>query len=234
MILNEFVNIISNLNKGTVINGMDNGDSEIVLDESNLKLYYTNHKHYFLSEYQDDYDIIEKNIKNNQIVKEINDIRPNNSYLVLFYKINTFDENVSKKIIRLEENEFFYKKYVFYYTEREYESFKEWFNKRSDKSLSKILKEEECSPESEELYMRFLLRLIIKVPFLKVEFKKMELESFDDLLNVQLDGIRRNKEEVRKIFNRLTNELENRSVDEIAGTLFSEIIGGIEDENQIS
>ena len=234
MMLNEFVAIISSLNNGTVISGINNDDTEILLDEPSVKLYCTNYKHYFLSEYQDDYDIIEKNIKNNQIVKEIKDIRPNNSYLVLLYKIDSFDEDVSKKIIRLEENEFFYKKYVFYYTEGEYESFREWFNKRPEKSLSNILKTEECSPESADLYMQFLLRLIIKVPFLNIEFKKMELENFADLLNIQLEGIRNNKEEVHKTFNRLTNELENHSADEIAETLFSEIIGGNDNENQIS
>jgi len=234
MIVDEFVSIISSLNNGTVINGMNNNDSEILLGEPTLKLYCTNHKYYFLSEYKDDYDVIEKHIKNNQIIKEIKDIRPNNSYLILLYKINSFDEEVSKKIIRLEENEFFYKKYVFYYTEEEYASFIEWFNKKSEKSLSNILKTEDCSPESVYLYMQFLLRLIIKIPFLNLEFKKMELENFDDLLNAQLDGIRKNKEEVHKIFNRLTDELEKHSADEIAETLFSEIIGGSDDENQIN
>jgi hypothetical protein len=231
--LNEFIVIISSLNNGTVISGLNNNDTEILLAEPSLKLYYSNHKHYFLSEYQDDYDIIEKNIQNNQFVKAIKDIRPNNSYLILFYKINSFDEDVSKKIIRLEENEFFYKKYVFYYTAEEYESFREWFNKRPEKSLSNILRTEECSPESAYLYMQFLLRLIIKVPFLNIEFKKMELENFEELLNLQLEGIRNNKEEVRKTFNRLTNELETRSVDEIAEMLFSEVVGGVDDENQI-
>lgn len=234
MILDEFISIISSLNNGTVISSKNNDDTEILLGELNLKLYSTNYKYYFLSEYQDDYDVIEKNIKNNQIAKEIKDIRPNNSYLVLFYKINSFNEEISKKIIRLEENEFFYKKYVFYYTEEEYASFIEWFNKRPEKSLSNILKTEECSPESVYLYMQFLLRLIIKIPFLNLEFKKMELENFDELLNAQLDGIRKNKEDVYKIFNRLTDELKKHSADEIAETLFSEIIGGIDDENQIS
>ena len=231
MILDEFVSIISSLNNGTVISGMNNVDTEILLGEPNLKLYYTNHKHYFLAEYQDDYDVIEKNIKNNQILKENKDIRPNNSYLVLFYKINSFDEEVSKKIIRLEENEFFYKKYVFYYTEEEYASFIEWLSKRPEKSLSNILKTEDCAPESAYLYMQFLLRLIIKIPFLNLEFKKMELENFNELLDAQLNGIKKNKVEVHKIFNRLTDELEKRSADEIAETLFSEIIGGIDDEN---
>jgi len=232
--LDEFISIISSLNNGTVIRNMDNIDTEILLGEQNVKLYSSNNKYYFLSEYKDNYDVIEKIIRTNQTVKEITDIRPNNSYLVMFYRINSFDEKVSKKIISLEENEFFYKKYIFYYTEDEYESFMEWFNKRSLRKLSDILKTEECSPESTSLYMQFLLRLIIKVPFLNLEFKKMELESFDDLLNTHLNGIRKNKDDIRRIFNRLTYELKIHSIDEIAETLFSEIIGGIDDENKLS
>lgn len=231
MMLNEFISIISSLNNGTIIKGMNNEDTEIILGEQNLKLYCASHKFYFLSDYQDNYDVIEKNIKNNRIVKEITNIRPNNSYLVMFYKIDIFDEDVSKKIIKLEENEFFYKKYVFYYTEEEYSSFIEWYNERSEKSLSSIIKSEECTPESEYLYMQFLLRLIIKIPFINLEFKKMELENFEDLLNTQLDGIRKNKEEVHKIYNRLKGEIEKLSTDEIAENLFSEIIGGIDDED---
>jgi len=231
--LDEFVYIISSLNNGTVIYEKNDVDTEILLGEANLKLYHTNSKHYFLSEYQENYDVIEKSIKSNQVVRELKDIRPNNSYLILFYKINSFDEEVSKKIIRLEENEFFYKKYVFYYTEKEYKSFVEWFNISSQKKLSKILETEECTPKSGQEYIDFLLRLIIKIPFLNLEFKKMELANFDNLLDAQLDGIRKNKDEVHKTYDRLANELKNRSADEIAETLFGEIIGGIDDENQI-
>jgi hypothetical protein len=234
MILDEFVSIISSLNNTAVISDMKDSDMEILLDESDLKLYHTNHKYYFLSIYQDDYNIIEKNIKNNLIIQEIENIRPNNSYLILFYKIKYFNDEVSKKIIRLEENEFFYKKYVFYYTEEEYVSFIEWFKNRKEKSLSSILKSEECSPESMDLYMQFLLRLVIKIPFLKLEFKKMELDNFDDLLNSHLNGIRKNKVEVHKILHRLTDGLEKHSPEEIAETLFLEIIGGADNEDQIS
>jgi len=232
MMLDEFVSIISNLNNGTVIYGVDNDGSEISLGEPNLKLYCTNHKYYFLTEYQDDYDVIEMKIKNNQVVKKIEDHRPNNSYLVLFYKITSFDEDMSKKIIKLEENEFFYKKYVFYYTEEEYSSFIEWINKRPGKNLSYILKNEDCSPESRDLYMQFFLRLIIKIPFLNLEFKKMELENFDELLNAQLSGIRSSSRSgIIQTYDWIKGELEKRSADEIAETLFSEIIGGADDEN---
>nr|WP_288824302.1 ABC-three component system middle component 1 [uncultured Clostridium sp.] len=234
MILDEFVSIISSLSNTAVISDLKDSDMEILLDETDLKLYHTNHKYYFLSIYQDDYNIVEKNIKNNLFVKEIENIRPNNSYLILFYKIKFFNDEVSKKIIRLEENEFFYKKYVFYYTEEEYVSFIEWFKNRKEKSLSSILKSEECSPESMDLYMQFLLRLVIKIPFLKLEFKKMELDNFDDLLESHLNGIRKNKAEVHKILNRLTDAFEKYSPEEIAETLFLEIIGGADNENQIS
>lgn len=230
--LKEFIDIISSLNNGSVIRHADNKDTEIWLNESGVKLYYNNNKYYFLSEYRNDYDIIEKRLKNNSAVKENKEIRPNNSYLILFYEIESFNEEISKRIITLEENEFFYKKYVFYYSKEEYTSFTDWHNTLPQKDLSYILKNAQCSPSSEELHIQFLLRLIIKVPFLELEFKKMELEDFDSLLETQLDGIRKNKDSVQKMFDRLTNELDNHSVDEIVDTLFAEIIGGTDNENQ--
>lgn len=59
MKLDDFMTIISNLNKGTVIGGIDDYESEIQLGEANLKLYHANQKYYFLSEYHDDYDVLE-------------------------------------------------------------------------------------------------------------------------------------------------------------------------------
>lgn len=228
--LNKFIDIISSLNNGSVIRYMDNNDTEIWLNEPGIKLYYNN-KYYFLSEYCNDYDIIEKKLKNNSIVRNHKEIRPNNSYLILFHEIKSFNEEISKRIITLEENEFFYKKYVFYYSKEEFASFTDWYNNLAEKDLSYILKNEKCPPNSNELYIQFLLRLIIKVPFLELEFKKMELENFDSLLETQLDGIRKNKDLVKKMFDRLTNELDNYSVNEIVDTLFSEITGGTGDEN---
>lgn len=229
--LNEFIDVISSLNDGSVIRHMNNTDTEIWLNEADVKLYYNNNKYYFLSEYSNNYDAIEKKLKSNSIAKEHKELRPNNSYLILFYEIESFSEEISKRIITLEENEFFYKKYVFYYLKEEYASFIDWYNNLPEKDLSYILKNEQCSPSSKKLYMQFLLRLIIKVPFLEFEFKKMELEDFDNLLESQLDGIRNNKDSVKKMFDRITNELDNHSVNEIVDTLFSEIIGGTDNEN---
>lgn len=165
---------------------------------------------------------------------EIKDRRPNNSYLILLYKIETFSEEVSKKIIMLEENEFFYKRYVFYYTENEYESFKSWFDKREEKNLTSILQTDDCSPVTKNLYMQFLLRLIIKIPFIKLEFKKMELENFDDLLMAQLNGTKKNKEQIHDLFRKISEELKTYSSEKIADTLFLEIMEANTNEDQVN
>lgn len=233
MRLEDLIEIINSLNNGTVICGQDNDDTEILLSESNIKLYCANKKYYFLAEYQEDYDIIERKIRNNQFVAEIKERRPNNSYLVLLYKVQCFDNEISKKVITLEENEYFYKRYVFYYTQEEYDSFINWFNQRKDKSLTDILKTEECTPDTEKLHIQFLLRLVIKIPFLNLQFKKMEIDNFEDLMDAQLKGIRKNKDTVVDFFNKLTETLEEHTVEEIAENLFNEIVGGANSENQI-
>lgn len=48
MRLEDLIEIINSLNNGTVICGQDNDDTEILLSESNIKLYCANKKYYFL------------------------------------------------------------------------------------------------------------------------------------------------------------------------------------------
>ena len=229
--LDSFVKIISTLNEGNVIYQTDNKDSEIILGNSNIKLYTANNKFYFLSEYNDDYNVIEDSIRINDVVSQLKEQKPNNSYLILFYKIEKFNEQISKKIIKLEENEFFYKKYIFYYTQAELDSFKEWLVSNSYNSLSEVLELSECDPKSESLYIKFLLRLIIKVPFLNVRFKKIELENFDAILSNQLNRVRQNRDEIQTLFEYLTQKLDVLQPDEVAQSLFSYIVGGSVDEN---
>ena len=128
-------------------------------------------------------------------------------------------------------DEFFYKKYIFYYTQEEFESFKEWFDLKNFNSLSEILELSECDPKSESLYMNFLLRLIIKIPFLNVRFKKIELENFDAILSNQLNRVRQNRDEIQTLFEYLTQKLDVLQTEEVAQSLFSYVIGGGEDEN---
>lgn len=229
--LDSFVKIISTLNEGSVIYQTDNKDSEIMLGNSNIKLYTANNKFYFLSEYNDDYNIIEDSIRENDVVSQLEELKPNNSYLILFYEIEEFNEQISKKIIKLEENEFFYKKYIFYYTQEEFKSFKEWFDLKDFNSLSEILELSECDPKSEFLYMKFLLRLIIKIPFLNVRFKKIELENFDAILSDKLNCVRQNRDEIQTFFEYLTQKLDVLQPDEVAQSLFSYVVGGSDDEN---
>lgn len=229
--LDSFVKIISTLNEGSVIYQTDNKDSEIILENSNIKLYTANNKFYFLSEYNDDYNIIEDSIRENDVVSQLEELKPNNSYLILFYEIEEFNEQISKKIIKLEENEFFYKKYIFYYTQEEFKSFKEWFDLKDFNSLSEILELSECDPKSEFLYMKFLLRLIIKIPFLNVRFKKIELENFDAILSDKLNCVRQNRDEIQTFFEYLTQKLDVLQPDEVAQSLFSYVVGGSDDEN---
>lgn len=234
MSLNSFVSFISSLNNGSVIYGTADTDSEIILGVDNVKLYRGVEKYYFLAEYTDNYNEIEKNIKDNKILKNLPELRPNNSYLTLLYKVEHFSDDILKKVIQIEENEFFYKKYVFYYSESELRSFNEWFSGRKDKNLTSILHNEDCSPESEKLYMQFLLRLVIKLPFLRLNFKKMELDDFDVLVEHQLNGVRTATHEIKHLYSRLCNELEVFTPEKIAETLFGEILKGDKDENKIN
>lgn len=232
MDLKEFISIIAELNNGLVIYNQDDTESEIVIDSPNIKLYSANNKYYFISKYENDFSIIEENLK--AIIANLpsSDIKPYNTYLLLFYNIEDFTDDISKKIIKLEENEFFYKKYVFYYTNSEYDAFTDWFNKLTNKSLSYILSSPNCSPLSGNLHIDFLLRLTIKVPFIHLEFKKMNLKNFDELLNNQLDSMRKDKQVIIQMHDFLSECFaKSNTPEEIAEQLFSDIREVNADEN---
>ena len=79
--------------------------------------------------------------------------------------------------------------------------------------------------------MKFLLRLIIKIPFLNVRFKKIELKNFDAILSNQLNGVRQNRDDIQTLFEYLTQKLDVLQPEEVAQSLFSYVVGGSDDEN---
>lgn len=103
---------------------------------------------------------------------------PQDTYLVLFSRVADLSEQSYKKIIKVEENEFCYKKYVCYYTKDE---LKELRNK-SDEILKNEVNFFESYPEYNKAdAFTLLYRMIIKIPIIKMEFKKKELEGFHNL-----------------------------------------------------
>ncbi|SCL85428.1 ABC-three component system middle component 1 [Sporanaerobacter sp. PP17-6a] len=233
MRLAQYLDIVSILNGGSVVFDDKENKSEIKLGLDNLRLYFANNKYYFISELKESLAEIEKEIFENEIVKTFSSRQPNNSYLILLYNVKSISNDVYKKVIKLEENEFFYKKYVLYYTDNEFTDFMNWWNQIDKKALLELLMDEDLDPNIPDNHIHFLFRLLIKTPFIHLEFPKAKMANFDDLLDKKLQRLTSDKFEVNEIYKYLLKSLEHFNSEEISDSLLKKIIEEGQDETKI-
>lgn len=117
-------------------------------------------------------------------------------------KTNYVDDSFYKKIIEIEENEYFCKKYVFYYNDDEVNKFESWVKKKKKNSFNELINLETNNKDinkndNNAIALKFMLRMIIKFIFIKVCIGNKELISFDKELTRQLEKIK--DEDIKKI-----------------------------------
>lgn len=190
--INELLSIIKMLNGGSVIQNSNDKDTVANIDSESTFLFIGNgDKYYYFSEYwykdgQSNLSDIEKDILYNQNIE----LKAQHSYLILFYQVDEINEYVYKRVIEIEESEYFYKKYVFYFTEAEYVAFKEWYENKSGTTANDLVNNGYIHDNAISLEMQFLLRLLIKVPIIKYRFKRAELKDFNDILTNKISRMR--------------------------------------------
>jgi hypothetical protein len=190
--INEIINIIRTLNSGCVIPKQKDiyTKKELYSEEAQLFINELDSKYYFFTSFyadKENYQIsnlgeIEKiTIKNADAYKLIDPPTPNSSYLMLIWEVDSIDESIYSHIIKLEENEFFFKKYVFYFTTEEFKAFKNWYSQKVTANKGDIVAilNEISNEDFEKPEICFLLRLLIKIPFLPLPFPKAVLQDFD-------------------------------------------------------
>lgn len=221
----NILDIIRMLNDGTVISGQSDeickvnlfsDDANLYVDQSNLKYYYfadlivdeNNNRKSNLGQ-------IEKStVNNSDAYITVDPPMPNSSYLILFWKVTTIDESIYPQIIRLEENEFFFKKYVFYYMQDELVAFSDWLSKTSSSKkccLSNLLEElTESTVDFDAPHVSFFLRLLIKIPFWNLKFPKAVLKDFDSIVNLKIESTRGTiGEKVKALNSTITKALDS-------------------------
>lgn len=198
--LSDFLDIIRKINNGSIIPNSPDSFTHISLGTSEVDLYRyflpDGCKYFFFADLgaTEDLDNAISEIESITIFEKEKwchniDPHPSDSYLICFWQVPQIDEFVNKQVINLEENEFYFKKYVFYYTKKEYVSFSKWFDKQPN---SGYLVEQLQSKGTKKLstsYMKFFTRLVIKVPCIATHFCEQRLPSFDDLVTDNLTGI---------------------------------------------
>jgi len=97
----------------------------------------------------------------------------------------------------IEENPYFFKKQVLFYTKSESIQFRNHFKNRSGNFTKRLAAELNKKIEFEGLkkdnykptFYTLLVRMFIKISFLKMEIQKMEMESLQNLINEKIKDI---------------------------------------------
>lgn len=138
IMIDVIIDIIRSLNEGNVLPFQKDAETKIDLYNKDVELYidYSGNekKYYYFAELKmddekdDNLPQIEDILRNNEALAVIGEPNPSDSYMILLWQIENIDESIYPYVIKIEENEFFYKKYVFYYTGQELKSFMDWYH----------------------------------------------------------------------------------------------------------
>ena len=205
--IDVIIDIIRSLNEGNVLPFQKDAETKIDLYNKDVELYidYSGNekKYYYFAELKmddekdDNLPQIEDILRNNEALAVIGEPNPSDSYMILLWQIENIDESIYPYVIKIEENEFFYKKYVFYYTRQELKSFMDWYHILSEKGSSDLteLLQELQSLDEGDVQVDFLTRLLAKVPFFNPVFPKAVMNDFDKMVQKRIDGIRQTHKE---------------------------------------
>lgn len=219
--INTMLDIIRLLNEGSIVPMQKDQDTKIDLYNEKVQLFVDasgeENKYYYFSELeiddknQDNLAEIEDVALNSDAYTVIEKPTPSDSYMILFWKVECIEERLYPDIIKIEENEFFYKKYVFYYTEKELQCFEKWCSSLKtngkpmlDTALAAI---QFLNDESEPV--QFLTRLLSKVPFFNPIFPKAVMNDFGEMVRHKIGVTRKQKKNVEMI-----NDMFIRSIEE--------------------
>lgn len=173
------------------------------------------------------YSVEEGSLKDNfeqlDIALEENNIKikPQDSYLTMFYEISDDSPQYIKEIIPIEENEFRFKKYVFYYTNDEIQA----AISRVRNYFSENIWLYENMKQFNDPVTSFLHRLIIKVPIIKLGFNTKEMSQFGDFFDMRKGRI--GNIELEKLNMEVDNYISrNISSNIIVEELIKKVYGG--------
>ena len=221
IMINTILDIIRLLNDGNIVPMQKDEDTKIDLYNEKVQLFMDasgeESKYYYFSELeindenQDNLAEIEDVALNSDAYTVIEKPTPSDSYMILFWKVECIEERMYPDIIKIEENEFFYKKYVFYYTEKELQCFEKWCRslKTNGKPMLDTVLEAVQFLNDESEQVQFLTRLLSKVPFFNPIFPKAVMNDFDEMVKQKIDGIRKQKQNVEML-----NDMFIRSIEE--------------------
>lgn len=232
--MKKFQQILTKMNNGQLLSNaseikeIHNGNDNIII----LAIDNVNNKHYFMANYvidseNDNFSEIENAILNKYYFE--NKVNPSDAYLILFSKINFPDEDktntiindeTNRKIIKLEENDMFFKKYVVSYFEQEYENLEKWVNDNNILSLDRIIEILPNIENDNKALYNILIKILIKIPFWSFSFPSAIMQNYDQLVIDSINNMNhKNKNDVMAI-NTLINDNMEKNAEELSSLIF--------------
>ncbi len=197
--MNKILEIIKKYN-GTLISNMEDSES-VIYDEDFLILKDRIRNHFCIFEFDDN----EVNTEEIQVYierccnenKVLRNVKPQFIYSIVILKTPCIGEKLYKNIIEIEENEYFCKKYVFYYNDNEVNTFEVWAKKNKKNSFNELIRIESNNKtinkkDTDSIALKFMLRILIKFIFVKVDLEYNDEVSFENELVEQLKKIKKN------------------------------------------
>lgn len=209
--MNKILEIIKKYN-GTLISGMEDSES-VIYDEKFIILKNRIKNHFCIFEFDHNETNIEEIVayierccNENEILRNI---KPQFIYAIVILKTTCIGEQLSKKIIEIEENEYFCKKYVFYYNDNEVNTFEAWAEKNKKNSFNELITIESNNKtinkkDKDSIALKFMLRILIKFIFVRVDLEYKGEVSFENELLEQLKKIK--KDSIKSNINKLNEE----------------------------
>lgn len=228
--MNKILEIIKKYN-GTLISSMEDSES-VIYDEEFIILKNKIKNHFCIFEFEQNEvnteeiaAYIERCCNENEILRNI---KPQFIYAIVILKTSCIEEQLHKKIIEIEENEYFCKKYVFYYNDNEVNTFEAWAKKNKKNSFNELIRIESNNKtinkkDTDSIALKFMLRILIKFIFVKVDLEYKGEVSFENELLEQLKKIRKDsiKSNIHKLNEEGLGKLMSMNLDESVDSYLS-------------
>ncbi|WP_270994292.1 ABC-three component system middle component 1 [Listeria seeligeri] len=152
-----------------------------------------------------------------------NNNKPQDTYAIFIFKVREINEDTYKEVIAIEENEFIFKKYVFFYTDSELSSY---CTAENEMSFDESIWGDRRIKDFTSLISKFVLRLVIKTPIIKLNFSPKELDSYNKILNDELATSKATLEKINELDIFIENQLKdsNMNVEKVAESLLNSLL----------
>lgn len=227
----ELLQILSKMNGGSLLSGQEDylAKKDLYSNDATLFVDSNDNKYYFFAEYNlendiDNYYLIQRATIQNYEAFGNEKFNPSDAYLILFWKVEEINESVYSRVIKFEEDEMFYKKYLIYYTEKELSSLVAKLNEYKEVKLEQLIKDISREDESTDAW-KLAIRIITKIPFWGLKFPSAVMENFEEKVEQSINRAAKNTDTCAVLELKKFIDEEKCEVEELTDKIISKYLG---------